>query len=145
MAIIYNDPNTSGPFSTFQVKDVVVKVIKLTFADFTTGGTTSVKAALPADASITELSYWKKTAFSGNGVSAVTLSIGTPSSATYFTSAIDIHSSAQGTQGQLNPVNNILQEYQIPLGGETQVQFTGNATTGNPTAGEVYIKIVYVR
>lgn len=145
MSIIYNDPNTSGPFSTFQVKDVVIKVVKLTFADFATGGTASVKAALPADASIVELSYWKKTAFSGNGITAATLSIGTPANATYFANAVDVHSSAAGTDARITPVTNILQEYQVPLGGEYQIQFTGTATTGNPTAGEIYIKIVYVR
>lgn len=145
MALIFSDPNTAGPFATFGVKDMVIKVVKLTYADFTTGGTASVKAALPADASIIELSYWKKTAFSGNSVSAVTLSIGTPSSATYFTNAIDVHTPAAGNSGHLNPATNIMQPYQIPLTGDIQLQFTGTATTGNPTAGEIYIKVVYVR
>ncbi|HET8688195.1 MAG TPA: hypothetical protein VFM18_16295 [Methanosarcina sp.] len=145
MALIFQDPNTAGPFATFGVKDVIVKVVKLTYADFTTGGTASIKAALPADASIIELSYWKKTAFSGNGITAATLSIGTPSNATYFANAIDVHTPAAGNSGHLNPVTNIMQAYNIPLTGDIQLQFTGTSTTGNPTAGEIYIKIVYVR
>jgi hypothetical protein len=45
-------PTATFPSPTSPVaKDLQVKAVKLTFADFTTGGTASVKAYLPADAS----------------------------------------------------------------------------------------------
>jgi hypothetical protein len=67
-----NGPTAVSP----PAKDIQIKAVKLTSADFTTGGTASVKAVLPQDASIIRLSYWTKTTFSGNGVSALSLSIG---------------------------------------------------------------------
>ena len=91
------------------------------------------------------MSYWKKTALSGNSISAATLSVGTPASATAFVNAFDIHGVTAGNQGYLNPISGIMQSYDIPLGSDIQLQFTGTSTTGNPTAGEIYIKVIYVR
>jgi hypothetical protein len=34
--------------------------------------------------------------------------------------------------------------YQIPAGGDISLLFTGTATTGNPTAGEFYVDVIYV-
>lgn len=133
---------TTSPFA----KDLVVKVAKLVAADFVTGGTASVKIAIPADASITAIKYWKKTAFSGGSVSAVTLSIGVTGTATKYASAFDVHTPAAGTQGFITPVTNILQEYDPTAPNSDQaLLFTGTATTGNPTAGELYVLVEYVR
>ena len=145
MSLIFTDPNSAGPFSTFQVKDVIVKVFKLTFANFSTSGVNTLIGALPADASILDLRYWKKTAFSGNSISAATLSIGASSAGTDFVNAFDIHTPAAGTNASITPVTGILQPYQVPLGGEIQLWANGTATTGNPTAGEVYVVVKYVR
>lgn len=142
MAIQFPDPNVTA---TSNIKDVNVKVVKLTFADFTTTGIAAVDAILPADATIIELSYWKKTQFSGNSVSAVTLSIGDSSSATKYVNAFDVLTPNAGNSGHINPSTNIMQAYQVPLGLDFPLLFTGTATTGNPTAGEIYIKIVFVR
>src|SRR5688572_9541698 len=68
-------------------KPIQVKAVKLLFSDFTTGGTAAVKAVLPPDASIVGLRYWVKTTFSGNSVSAMTLSVGVSGAATRYVSA----------------------------------------------------------
>lgn len=126
-------------------KDIATKVVKLIFSDFVTGGTASVKAVLPADASILEMSYWKKTAFSGGGVTAATLSVGIPGTPTNFVNAFDVNGPAAGTRAQLTPISNIMQALSLPQGGDISLLFTGTATTGNPTAGELYVVIKYVR
>jgi len=142
MAIIFPDPIVTA---TSNDKDVHIKVVKLTFADFTTGGANSVKAVLPADSTILNIGYWKAVAFSGGSVSAVTMSLGIPGTATKFASAFDVHTPAVGTSNEVTPVTNIMQPYQIPLGADISVLVTGTATTGNPTAGEIYLRIWYVR
>lgn len=123
------------------IKQEFTKLVKLTFADFVTGGTASVKEVLPADATITGFKYWKKTAFSGGSVSAV--SLGIASGATTYVTALDLHTPTAGATA-LIPATNIFQQ---ASGSRTDIPltFTGTATTGNPTAGEVYIQITYVR
>ncbi len=142
MAIQFYDPVVSD---ISNVKHEHIKVVKLTFADFTTASPTSIKAVLPADASIISFEYWKKTAFSGGTVSAVTLSVGITGTATKFVNAVDVHTSAAGTSAIVTPVSNIMQPYDLPLGTNIALLFTGTATTGNPTAGELYVTIRYVR
>jgi len=142
MAIYFPDRN---PTATSNDKDVHIKVIQLTFADFTTGGANSVKAVLPGDSTILNVGYWKKTAFSGNGITAATLSVGIPGTPTNFVSAFDVNTPAAGTNGELTPVTNIMQGHLVPPGPDIPLLFTGTATTGNPTAGELYIRIWYVR
>lgn len=141
----YDFSYNSNPTATGGDKGVHTKLVKLTFSDFVTGGTASVKAILPADATITGMHYWKKTAFSGNGITAATLSIGVSGAATQYANAIDVHSAAAGTQAELTPLTNIMQAYALPLGQDIALLFTGTATTGNPTAGELYVIIQYVR
>lgn len=142
MAINFADTRVTA---TSNDKDIHVKVVKLTFADFVTGGTASVKAVLPADSTILSLDYWKKTAFSGNSISAATLSIGISGAATQFVNAFDVHTPAAGTNAKFTPVTNIMQNYDPNNRTDISLLFTGTATTGNPTAGEMYVSIIYVR
>jgi hypothetical protein len=130
MAFIYGDPNTAGPFASFQIKDSTCKAIKLTNANFSTAGVNTLVAALPADASIIGFTFWNKTVLSGGGITAGTIAVGT----------------ASGTYGILTPVTGIFQPYNIPYStGDIQIWVNGTATTGNPTAGEFYLLINYVR
>lgn len=145
MALIFTNPNTSGPFSTFQVKDVVTKVIKLTSANFSTTGVNTLVAALPADASILKFSYWNKTKLAGNSISAATISIGATSAGTDYANGFNVFTNA-GTYGDLSPVTGILQPYNPPYStGDLLIWVNGTATTGNPTSGEIYLVIEYVR
>lgn len=142
MAILFPDPQVTA---TSNDKDVHIKVVRLTFADFTTGGAASVKAVLPADSTILSMGYWKKTAFSGGGITAATLSVGVTGTPTNFVNAFDVNTPAAGTNAEITPITNIMQGYQVPLGSDISLLFTGTATTGNPTAGELYVRIWYVR
>lgn len=142
MAIIFPDRN---PTATSNDKEIHTKVIQLQAADFTTGGTASVKAVLPADASILSFNYWKATQLSGGGITAATLSIGIPGTPTNFVNALDILTPAAGAEALITPVTNIMQAYNLPLGTDISLLFTGTATTGNPTAGDIRIAIIYVR
>lgn len=143
--VAVGDPSPTGPTANSNDKDVHVKVVKLTSANFAT--TTSVKtlvAVLPADATILGFEYWNKTKLAGNSISAAALSLGTTSGGTEFVSAFDVFTTV-GTQGTLTPVTGIMQNYGIPLGGDIPVYASGLATTGNPTSGEIYVSIFYVR
>lgn len=146
MAFIYGDPNSSGPFASFQIKDIVCKAIKLTNTNFTTGGTNTLVAALPADASILRFTLWVKTQLAGGSVSAATISVGTASAGTQFINANAAAFGTAGVESTLSPVNNIFQPYNIPYStGDIQIWVNGTATTGNPTSGEMYLMVEYVR
>ena len=144
MAFIYTDPNSAGPFPTFQVKDVITRVIKLTFANFSTAGVNTLVARLPADASILSFKYWNQTKLAGNSISAATMSVGSTSGGTEFVNAFNVFTTV-GTQASLSPVTGILQAYAIPLGGDIPIYVAGTSTTGTPTSGEIYLEIQYVR
>lgn len=144
MALIFTDPNSSGPFSTFQVKDVVTKVFKLTFANFTTGNTDALIGRLPADASIVTVKTWLKTAFAGNSVASPVLSLGSTSGGTEFSSAVALTNTV-GTYAVHTPITGILQAYQVPLSGEIPLYARGGCSTGSPTSGELYVIVEYVR
>lgn len=143
MAINYNEQ--LNPTATNMDKVAHRKVVRLLAADFTTGGTASVKAVLPADASIVSIGFWKRTQFTGGGVTAMTLSVGITGTPTYFVSAYDVLTPALGTSVDMTPISNILQATALPLGPDISMLFTGTATTGNPTAGEIDLAIVYTR
>jgi hypothetical protein len=146
MSFNFSAPLPVGPTTTTPVaKDLQVKAVKLTFADFSTGGTAAVKAVLPADASIVGFRYWKKTQFSGGGVTALSLNIGVPGAATQFANGLDTLTPAAGTNSFIVVVSNIFQDLALPQTSDIQLLFTGTATTGNPTAGEMYVLIEYVR
>lgn len=140
MAYDFTEPVSIGN----GVKQEFVKIVKLVGTDFATTGPARPKEALPADATITEIRYWKKTAFSGNGVTAVSLNIINSASGVAYVGGLDLHTPAAGAQAVAPVVTNIMQQndgnrQDIPL------NFVCNSTTGNPTAGEVYIIIKYVR
>jgi hypothetical protein len=139
MAYDFTEPVTLGN----GIKQSYVKIVKLVAANFTTGGNTATREVLPADASIINIKYWKKTAFSGGSVSAVALNIVNAATGTSYVTSLDLHTPTAGSQA-LVPMANVFQQadgnrIDMPL------NFVGTATTGNPTAGEVYITIEYVR
>lgn len=145
MAFIYTDPNPAGPFASFQVKDTTCKAVRLTNANFSTGGVNTLVATLPADATIIGFTFWNKTILSGGGITAGTIAVGTASGGTQFSAANAAPFSASGTYGILTPVTNIFQVYNPPYTSDIQIWVNGTATTGNPTAGEFYLLINYVR
>ena len=92
-----SDPNPGGPSATSNDKDVHVKVAKLSSANFTTGGTNTLVAVLPADATILKFRLHVKTQLAGGSVSAATVAIGTASGGAQLAAA----SSAFGAAGAL--------------------------------------------
>jgi hypothetical protein len=132
-------PSAISPVS----KPLRVKSVRLLPVDFTTGGVNSVKVVLPAQVAIQSIQVRKQTQFTGGGITAATLSIGIPGTPTRFVTAADVFASAAGFQGFL-PALNLHQTNNLPLGADIQLLFTGTAVTGNPTAGELYVDIVYV-
>lgn len=132
-------PNAQSP----SPKQVHVQAVKLTYSDFTTGGTAAVKAVLPKDASIVNIRSWVKTQLAGGSISAATLSIGITGTATKFMNAVSVFGAA-GVHTVLTPLTNIFQDANVETG-DIPLLFTGTATTGNPTSGEIYILIEYVR
>lgn len=144
MALIFSDPNTAGPFISFQIKDVVTKVFKLTSANFSTSGVNTLVGVLPADASILRISYWNKTKLAGNSISAATLSLGATSGGTDYVNAFNVFTTVS-TYGVLSPVTGILQPYGVPNTTDIQLWVNGTSTTGTPTSGEIYLIVEYVR
>lgn len=141
MAVIFPD---LAPTPTSNSKNQLVKIVRLANTNFVTGGATTNPIVLPANATINSVEYWKGTQFSGGSVSAVTLSIGVVGNNTFFASAIDVLAPAAGTLATVTPMTNIMQGYQIPQGSDISMTFTGTATTGNPTAGAIYVTVYYV-
>lgn len=142
--VAVGDPSPTGPTAGSNIKDVAVKAVKLTSANFTTGGTNSLVAVLPADSTILGFRLWVKTQLAGGSVSAATYSVGTVSAGTQFISALSAFGTA-GAYAVQTPVTGIFQNYNVPAGPDTQVWVNGTATTGNPTSGELYLLIEYVR
>jgi hypothetical protein len=92
------------------------------------------------------MQYWKKTAFSGNGITAATLSIGITGTATKYVNAFDVNTPAAGALALVTPETSIVDTTNLTTpGNDVNLLFTGTATTGNPTAGEVILYIWYVR
>ncbi len=145
MSLVFTDPNSAGPFSSFGVKQVVTKVFKLTNAHFTVTTSTKTKVGvLPPDASILSFSYWNKTKLAGAGITAAVLSVGTTSGGTEFISAYDVFTTVS-TMAVISPVTGIMQPLSAPAGAEIPVWVDGLATTGTPTSGEIYLVVQYVR
>jgi len=144
MAIILTDPNTAGPFTTFQIKDVTVKVIKLDFAKFATTNVDTLATYLPADATILRLDTWVRTALTGNGVTSPTITLGTTSGGSDLAAAFSV-TNTSGTMQTVSPAVGIVQQYQVPLGQDIRLYVRGGCSTGNPTAGEIDLIVYYVR
>jgi hypothetical protein len=140
MAYDYDQPVTISN----GIKQEYLKIVKCTFADFKTGGQTSTKEILPSDATIIRIDYWKKTAFSGNGVTAVSLNIVQANTGVSFVSALDVHTPVANSIGSA-PLTNAYQAHDPQVKPDIPLNFVGTATTGNPTAGEIYFVIRYVR
>jgi len=155
MAIIFqpgqvavSDPSTGGgpqgPTATSNIKDVVVKVAKLTSANFGTSAVNTKVIVLPADASIVKMTLWVNNQLSGGGITAATFSVGNVSGGTQFINGLTAFATA-GTYTVLTPITGILQPYNVPYGADIQIWVSGTATTGNPTAGDMYLAVEYVR
>ena len=144
--VALGDPAVNAPTATSNIKDVVVKVVKLSAANFTvTTATNTLVAVLPADASILRMDLWVKTQLAGGSVSAATLALGTTSGGAQLMAANSAAFGAAGVSSTLTPIIGIMQNYSIPLGSDIQVWAAGLATTGTPTSGEMYLSIYYVR
>lgn len=144
--VAVGDPSPTGPTANSNDKDVHVKVVKLTSANYAV--TTSVKtlvAVLPADATILNMNLWVKTQLAGGSISAATLAIGTTSGGAELMAANAAAYGAAGVNAILTPIIGIMQNYGVPLGGDIPVFASGLATTGTPTSGEQYLSIYYVR
>jgi len=136
----------TGPTATSNIKDVVIKVVKLTSANFTvTTATNTLVAVLPADATILDMKLWVKTQLAGGSVSAATLALGTASGGAQLMAANAAAFGAAGVNSVLSPVIGIMQNYGLPYSADIQVWAAGLATTGTPTSGELYLSIYYVR
>lgn len=146
--VAVSDPATGGgpqgPTATSNIKDVIVKAVKLTSANFGTSAVNTKVAVLAADASIIRLSLWTNVQLAGGGITAATISIGTSSGGTQIANGLTAFSTA-GTYSVLSPVTGIVQNYNIPYGADQQIWVSGTATTGNPTSGEIYLLIEYIR
>jgi hypothetical protein len=143
--VAVSDPTAgTGPTATSNIKDVVTKVVKLTSANFSTTGVNTQVAVLPADATILGMRLWVKTQLAGGGITAATFSVGSSSAGTQFVNALTAFATA-GTYSAVSPITGIYQNYNIPYGTDIQVWVNGTASTGNPTSGEIYLAIEYVR
>jgi len=142
--VAVGDPSPTGPTPLSNTKDMLVKVVKLTSANFTTGGVNTQVASFPADATILSFDYYTKTALSGNGVTLPTVSLGTASAGTQFTTTTALTNTA-GTHARISGVSGIMQNYGLPLGSDIALWVAGACSTGNPTAGEIYLIVTYVR
>jgi hypothetical protein len=127
-----------------QLKQVQVKVCKLTSANFGTTPVNTLIATFPQGAAIHRISYWNKTKLAGHSISAATLSLGATSGTTGFVNAFDVFTTV-GTHATLSPVAAIMQLDYGEGGSDYKVWAQGSATTGDPTAGEIYVIFEFVR
>lgn len=143
--VLVSDPAPTGPtVLTGPVKDLQVKVVRLTSANFLAAGVNTLVAVLPADASIISIRTWVGTALAGNTVSAPLLSLGTASAGTQFLNALAL-TNTSGTAALATPVTGIFQAYQVPYAGDIQIWVRGTCTSGPPNSGEIFMAIEYVR
>ena len=141
--VAVSDPNPNGPSAISNIKDVVVKVVKLTSANFATGSVNTNVAVLPSDASILNMVLQIETALTGNSISAASIDVGSASGGAQYVSAASAFGAA-GVNTLLNKLGGV-DHYILPNGGDKQIWVKGTSTTGTPTAGEMYLIIYYVR
>jgi hypothetical protein len=146
--VAVSDPSTGGgppgPTATSNIKDVVTKVVRLTAANFGTSAVNTKVAVLPPDVSIIKMTLWNNIQLAGGGITAASFSVGSSSGGTQFINGLTAFGTA-GTYAVLSPITGIMQNYNVPYGVDIQVWLSGTATTGNPTSGEMYLAIEYVR
>ena len=142
--VAIGDPNPGGPTALSNIKDLNVKAMKLSSANFATGNVDTLVAVLPADATIVGLRLWVKTQLAGGGITAATFSVGTTSGGTDIVNAVTAFATA-GTYTMVTPVTGIMQNYNVPLGADIRLYVRGTSTTGTPTSGEIYLIVDYVR
>ena len=142
--VAVSDPNPGGPSAISNIKLPQLKAVKLTSANFTTTNTDTLVAYLPADATITGMRLWVKTQLAGGSISAATFSVGSASGGTQYVNAVTAFGTA-GAYTVVTPISGIMQNYNTPQGGDQPLYVRGTATTGNPTSGELYLLIDYVR
>ncbi len=142
--VAVGDPTPGGPNATSNDKVTHAKTVKLTSANFSTGNVDTLVAVLPADASILSMRLYSKTQLAGGGITAATVAIGSASGGSQYATGQNAFG-VSGTYAWVTPVQGIVQNYQVPLGADLQIWVRGTATTGNPTSGEVYLQIEYVR
>ena len=139
------DPYPNAPTAlSGPVKDLQTRVVKLSSANFTTTGTNTLVAVLPADATIISFRTWVKTALAGNSVASPTVTLGSTSAGTDYASTVAL-TNTTGTYAFVTPVTGIIQAYNPPYSADLNIWFKGGCSTGNPTSGEVYLIIEYVR
>lgn len=143
--VAVSDPSPSGPSAISNINNTLQKVIRLTSANFTTTGVDRLVAVLPADATIIGITTWVGTALTGNSVASPTLSLGTASAGTQFFATNAFPAGAAGTYSVITTITGIFQTRNIPYSTDIQVWARGICTTGNPTAGEMFMVINYVR
>lgn len=141
--VAISDPNPGGPSATSNIKDVYTKVVKLSSANFGTTAVNTNVAVLSADASILSMTLMVEVALTGNSISAATIDVGSASAGAQYVSA----ASAFGAAGATTLLQKLggVEHYNIPWGVDKQIWVKGTATTGIPTAGEMYLIILYVR
>ena len=143
--VAVGDPKPGGPSALSNINNTLQKVVKLTSANFTTGGTNTLLAVLPADATIIGITTWIRTALTGNSVATPTLSLGTASAGTQFFATNAFPAGAAGAYSVITSVSNIFQNRNIPYSTDIAIWGAGACTTGNPTAGEMYMVINYIQ
>jgi hypothetical protein len=143
--VAVGDPSPGGPSAASNVKNKICKVVKLSSANFTTGGANNLVAVLPADATILGFDVWVRTQLTGGSISAATMAIGSASGGAQFHAASALAFGTAGAFTVMPTPLGIFQNYNIPNGPDIQVWVSGVASTGNPTGGELYLVIHYAR
>lgn len=143
--VAVSDPNPGGPSATSNIKNKLMKVVKLSSANFSTANVDTLVAVLPADATIAGFDLWVRTQLAGGSVSAATLAIGSASGGAQFHAASALAFGTAGTFSVMPTPLAIFQNYNIPQGADIPIWIRGVASTGNPTSGELYLVIHYAR
>lgn len=144
--VAVSDPSAgTGPSATSNVKTVMTKAVKLTSANFSTTGVNTMVARLAADSTIIGFRLWVRNQLTGAGITAATVSIGSSAGGTQFVASSALAFGTASTYTVLPAVTGIFQNYNVPLGADIDIWISGLATTGNPTSGEIYLAVEYVR
>lgn len=142
--VAVSDPNPGGPSATSNIKEPKLTIVKLSSANFSTVGVNTMVAILPADSTIVKFRLHVKTQLAGGSISAATVALGTASGGAQLAAATSAFG-ANGANNDITPAAGIMQVYNPPYGTDIQIWVLGTSTTGNPTSGEVFLVIEYLR